>query len=146
MLFSWHGGFSELKGTPENNWRWCSQTGELVINNEAGPSKRIKLEMSLRTGYEEPANLRFTGSLFSEQLKINSASTFFSKTVIVPPGRHLVRFACDAKRIEAPTDRRVLVFGVDNFRLVEEHRASQENTKVQLKYIPTITTTTTTDR
>jgi phosphoglycerol transferase len=115
----WTAGCSSLEGEAEVNWRWCSSAGELVINNALNQERRIRLEMGLATGYEEPANLTLSGDLISEQLKINIKPTVYSKILTLPPGRHTLRFACDAKLLYAPSDGRSLVFKVMNFSLQE---------------------------
>jgi phosphoglycerol transferase len=115
----WTGGFSGLEGTADLNWHWCSSEGELVINNSLKEDRKLKLEMGLATGYEELANLSLDGDLMSEKLKINVRPTPFSKTITIPPGRHSIRFTCDAKRVDAPLDKRSLVFKVINFSAEE---------------------------
>jgi len=119
LTTEWTGGFSGLEISAENNWHWCSSQGELVIDNTLGEERKLKLEMSLATGYEELANLSLDGPLVSEKLKINMKPTAYSKTITLPPGRYVIRFACDAKRIHAPSDKRSLVFKVENFSLQE---------------------------
>lgn len=115
----WTGGFSGLESSAELNWRWCSSEGELVINNALNEERKLKLEMDLATGYEELANLSLDGPLISEKLKINMKPTVYSKSITVPPGRYVIRFACDAKQVYAPLDSRSLVFKVMNFSLQE---------------------------
>jgi hypothetical protein len=115
----WTTGCSTLEGEAELNWRWCSSAGELVINNPLDQERRVRLEMGLATGYEEPANLTLSGDLISEQVKINMNPAAYSKMLTLPPGRHVIRFACDAKLLYAPTDGRSLVFKVMNFNLQE---------------------------
>ncbi len=73
----------------------------------------------MRTGHEEFSHLRLDSPWFSEDLTVNAVGRFFSKTAVIPPGRHVIRFMCDAKKINAPDDPRVLVFRVMNFRLKE---------------------------
>ena len=75
--------------------------------------------MALATGYEEFANLSIAGPSIWEQLKINKNPLTYSKTITVPPGRHVIRFNSDAKRVDSPTDSRLLVFKVINSRLEE---------------------------
>ena len=115
----WTAGCSALEGQAELNWRWCSSAGELVINNALNQERRVRLEMGLATGYEEPANLTLSGDLISEQLKINIKPTVYSKMLTLPPGIHTLRFVCDAKLLYAPSDGRSLVFKVMNFSLQE---------------------------
>lgn len=115
----WTGGFSGLEGTDDLNWHWCSSEGELVINNSLKEDRKLTLEMGLATGYEELANLSLDGDLISEKLKINVRPTAYSKIITIPPGRHSIRFTCDAKRVDAPLDKRSLVFKVINFSVQE---------------------------
>jgi phosphoglycerol transferase len=115
----WTKGFSGVETTDDLNWRWCSSEGELVINNGLKKARTIKVDMGLATGYEELANLTLDGDLVWEKLQINSKPTAYSKTLTIPPGRHSIRFTCDAKRVDAPLDKRSLVFKVMNFRLQE---------------------------
>ena len=117
LLLQWKGGFSSLEGTPRSNWRWCSSKGELSILNLR--ERKVLIEMVLATGHQEFSNLKIDGPWFSETLNVNAAAKFFSKAVLIPPGRHVIRFVSDARRVNAPRDPRVLVFKVGNFRLTE---------------------------
>lgn len=119
VLTSWRLGFSGLEGTPENNWRWCSSKGELVLVNSSRKEKDILIEMAIFTGYKEYSNLKIEGDLLSENLNVNSDGTFFSKRFILKPGKYVIRFSSDAKRVDAPNDPRFLVFRIANFRLKE---------------------------
>ena len=113
----WTGGCSDLESSADTNWRWCSSEGELVLNNTLNEERKIKLEMGLATGYEEPANLTLAGPSIWEKLRVNMKPTVYSKTITLPPGRHVIRFGCDAKRVDTPLDSRSLVFKVMNFSL-----------------------------
>ena len=119
LILEWTGGCSDLEGSAQLNWHWCSSQGELVIDNPLGEERKFKLEMGLATGYEELANLSLDGTLISETLKINIKPTAYVKMVTVPPGHHVIGFSCDAKRVHAPWDSRSLVFRVINFSLEE---------------------------
>ena len=119
LILEWTGGCSGLEGSAKLNWHWCSSQGELVIDNPLVEERKFKLEMSLATGYEELANLSLDGTLISETLKINMKPTAYAKAITVPPGRHVIGFACDATRVHAPWDSRSLVFRVINFSLEE---------------------------
>ncbi|HVQ36054.1 MAG TPA: hypothetical protein VMS31_00880, partial [Pyrinomonadaceae bacterium] len=119
LVPEWTKGCSSMETGADINWRWCSAEGEAVINNPLNYDRRVRLEMALATGYEETANLSISGDLVSEQLKINSKPTPYSKILTVPPGQHAIRFACDAKLVYAPSDSRPLVLKVVNFGLQE---------------------------
>lgn len=119
VLFSWQNGFYDLEGTPENNWRWSSAEGELRIYNYSKGDKKVAIQMSLISGYDDFSNLKIEGCSVTENIKINSQGKSFSKTVIIPPGNNLIKFSCDANRVDAPNDPRDLVFRVVNFKLTE---------------------------
>jgi phosphoglycerol transferase len=119
LALQWTGGFSDLETAGDLDWRWCSSSGELVFENPLDREKKIKLTMGLATGYGEFANLSLDGSLISQKLKINMQPTDFSQIIVLPPGRHVIRFTCDARQVNAPLDPRVLVFKVLNFRFEE---------------------------
>lgn len=119
VIFSWKNGFYGLEGTPENNWRWSSADGELSIYNYSQENKKVIIQMSLTSGYDDFSNLKIEGSSFTENLKINNKGKFFSKTVIISPGTNLIKFSSDANRVDAPSDPRDLVFRVVNFKFKE---------------------------
>lgn len=115
----WQGGFSGFEGSTENNWRWCSSQGTLVLDNPSDKERTFILNVSFSTGYPELSNLKIKSDLFSENLKINSTTVFFSKKIIVSPGRYEITFTSDAKRVDALLDPRFLVFRVWNFNIKE---------------------------
>jgi len=119
LMVEWAGGFSDLETAAEINWRWSAAAGDLIINNTLDEERKIKLDMALSTGYPEFANLSLEGDLLSEKLKINVNPIPYSKTISLPPGHHVIHFACDAKQVDAPLDKRSLVFKVLNFRFEE---------------------------
>src|SRR4030095_3729320 len=117
ITVDWLGGFSHIEATPQDNWRWCSSSGELLITNSSRQNKTASLEMLLATSVE--ANMFLRGPDFSQDLKVGTTPVPFSRTAIIPPGTYSIKFASDAKRVHAPNDPRVLVFKVLNFQLRE---------------------------
>ena len=116
LMLDWRGGFSGLESSPEKNWRWCSSEGELHFSNPSQQSRRVSLEMSFVSGYEEFADLTISG-LVSDQLKTNTSPVAYSKTITVPPGDSVIKFASNGRRLHAPLDPRVLVFRIENFKM-----------------------------
>jgi len=113
VLFEWKS--SSLEGTKENNWRWLSNEAELEVNNTSDVEKEILIEMGLETGFDESSSLRIESDLLNDSIEINSLGNLYYKKIKVPPGKHIISFYSDAKRIEAPLDTRVLIFKVTNF-------------------------------
>jgi phosphoglycerol transferase len=118
LMLDWKGGFSGLESGDGKTWRWCSSEGELRIYNTLERPRPVSLEMWFVSGHEQPADL-FLSGLISEQLKVNSTPSFYSKTVTAPPGESVISFRSTAKRVDAPLDPRFLVFRIENFKLTE---------------------------
>ena len=116
LTLDWRGGFSGLESLPEKTWRWSSGEGELHFHNPSQKARRVTLEMSFVTGHEEFADVSISG-LVSDHLKANANSVFYTKTMTVPPGESVIKFACNGRRVDAPLDPRVLVFRVENFKM-----------------------------
>ena len=118
IRLDWRGGFSNLESSPEKTWRWSSSEGELYIYNTSQRSRRVSLEMSFVSGYEQFDDLIISG-LISDQLKTNYTPIFYSKTITVPPGTSTIKFVSSGRRVDAPLDPRVLVFRIENFKMQE---------------------------
>jgi phosphoglycerol transferase len=119
ILYTWSGGFSSLEGNPEANWRWCSNSGQLRIINKSSKERQVSLRMGISTGYTEQAKLSIKSDILNEVLVVNSIETEYIKNLTIPPGNHVIEFLCDARRVDAPSDPRYLVFRINNFRIDE---------------------------
>jgi len=117
----WQGGFSVLEGTVENNWRWCSSQGTLIIDNHSNKDREFVISATFYTGYPAWSDLRMESDLLSENLQINDRGYAYEEEIIIPPGDHSINFNCDAGRIILPSDSadlRVLVFSTGNFNIL----------------------------
>jgi phosphoglycerol transferase len=119
VMLDWLGGFSVLEGTPQDNWRWCSSKGDLSISNPSRRERVFKLEMTVSTGYLEPSQLHMSSPWFDHVIAVTATGQAYSKVFALPPGRHVIRFQCNGKRVEAPGDPRTMVFRVHQFQLTE---------------------------
>ncbi|MEP7340707.1 MAG: hypothetical protein ABI977_23455 [Acidobacteriota bacterium] len=119
LILVWAEGCSELEGPADSTFRWCSSVGELEVTNGAPQSKQIKLETAFST--ENDATLRISGDLLNEELKTGQKPLPFSKTFTIPPGKHVIHFRSDARRVLAPGDFRYLVFKMSNFKMAAEN-------------------------
>jgi phosphoglycerol transferase len=120
LNLSWRGGFSDLEVGPGKAWRWCSSEGELQIDNTSQLTRRVLIQMSFSSGHQEYSDLSISSLLFTEKLRINANPTPYSKTIDVPPGQHVVKFVCNAARVNAPLDPRNLVFKIEDFNFREQ--------------------------
>lgn len=116
---AWGHSFSSLERFGDTTWRWCSSSGELRLINSSGTQRTVVISMSFATGHREPASLNVTAAGFSEQLTVSQENSPYAKAVTLPPGTTIIKFTCDAKRVDAPWDKRTLVFRVDNFTVKE---------------------------
>jgi 2-polyprenyl-3-methyl-5-hydroxy-6-metoxy-1,4-benzoquinol methylase len=117
LIFKWSDGFFDLEGNSEVNWRWCPTEGQLVLLSRK--KTRVKLQMEFATGYPEQATLTIKGDFLNEKLNVNNVATAYYKELVVPPGNNVIKFKCDAKRLNASSDSRYLVFRVNNFKISE---------------------------
>jgi phosphoglycerol transferase len=116
LMIEWTGGFSGLEVSPAKSWRWCSSEGELRFSNTSQHARKVNLEMSFASGYQEYDDLIMSG-VISEQIKTNASPTPYSKTITLPPGESVIKFTSTAQRINAPLDPRILVFRIENFNM-----------------------------
>lgn len=117
LLVFWRKDFYGVETSPEGSWHWCGPTGTIEIENTMARARQVTLQMSVSGA--NAGNLQITGPLFSENLQVTPATIPITKSFSIPPGRHALRFTCDARSAAAPRDPRVLVFRVNNFKLEE---------------------------
>jgi hypothetical protein len=118
-LTEWLDGFSSSEGTQENNWRWCSAEGTIVINNTSNSDRKYIISAMFYTGYPDESYLTIESTLLNDTVKINNSGYSYTKEIIVQPGSHGIIFRCNAKRVEAINDLRFLVFNMTNFQIQE---------------------------
>jgi hypothetical protein len=56
--------------------------------------------------------------VLSEQLEVSSEPKSLSQWILIPPGRTVMRFRCDAPALAIPNDPRRFVFRLLNLELV----------------------------
>ena len=110
----WKEGFYNTELIFGGKWRWCDKQGTLIINNPTSEARETRLSMALITDWSDHSNLRLESDLFSEVLKINNKETVFEKRILLPPGKHAIKFSSDAKPANnAPGDTRKLFFRIN---------------------------------
>jgi hypothetical protein len=112
----WGRGFYDLEGNPENNWRWCGPDGEISVINNTKEAKRFSLNMTAYTTFAEKSRLTVESDFFSKEYAVSSKGAEIAIDAMVKPGIHSMRISCDSERVAAPSDPRVLVFRILNFR------------------------------
>jgi phosphoglycerol transferase len=118
---AWRKGFYHLENSAaEGSWRWSCGKGEMVLHNPRSESKRITFRLRFANASQTPAHLRLEGGLLSESLDFDKNGVPFERTLIVPPGDHVIRMQCEGPKVQSDDDFRILVFRICNFQYWEE--------------------------
>ncbi len=121
IIITWKSGFYPLESNSISSWRYGSSHSIIEIINPYKDDQIINIDTIFVTGYPENSKLSISGDIISADLIINNSGTVFNRTLTIPPGKHLIEFTCDAKRIYAPNDPRYLVYSVTNFHVDAEN-------------------------
>ena len=116
IALHWSGGFSQREGTDEANWRWCSESGLLTMKNDSPATQRIRVSMTATSADPEPANLKIRSTVWTEDVKLDSAGKVIEREFDLPPGAHTIALDCDGRPANSADTRR-LVWRIDNFRV-----------------------------
>jgi phosphoglycerol transferase len=120
----WTNGFFPAETNPGGNpelWRWCGAAqGVFTLNNPAGYPQRVRITFSAGSYKAGDWHLTLDGLGLSETTPISVAMTRVERVVVVPPGTHTVRLACDAT--PSTIGGRTLVFRVadDSFQTLPD--------------------------
>lgn len=117
VTVDWGSGFYGLEADNTENWRWASQQGKVIINNASNVTRKITIEMILKTGYPSNSDLFIKSDLLNETVKVNYTGLYYKKEMDIPPGKHFMTFESTSERIISQGDTRNLVFRVINFKL-----------------------------
>lgn len=117
VITLWKEKCSGLEGDKEYNWRWCGSEGKLVLHNFGKENRKIKLNTTFSTGYEENSTLNIKSTTWKEKLIIDGHGKNIEKVLIIPTGDTVIYLTSNAERLIAETDPRELVFRVINFTL-----------------------------
>jgi hypothetical protein len=101
---------------------WCGPSGQMVFVNRSDRTITVEARMRFRTTFDEAGRLRIRGGEFwSDELEIDSDERppEYVRTLVIPPGRHSVRFRCTPLASILPNDSRNELFIVQDFKLTE---------------------------
>ncbi len=122
LLVLWLKGFNCYEPVGYE-WRshWCGRSGEVVFVNRSDRTLTVVARMQFRTIFKNTARVRITGAVWSDELEIgpDDHPAEYTTRLVLPPGRHTVRFRCTPAVSVLPTDSRDELFTVNNFKLTE---------------------------
>lgn len=122
LLVLWLKGFNCYEPVGYE-WRshWCGKSGQMVFVNRSDRTIAVVAKMQFRTVFKNTAWLRISGGIWGDEFEIGPADrpTDYAVRLVIPPGRHAVRFRCTPAVSVLPTDSRNELFTLNNFKLVE---------------------------
>ncbi len=113
-------GFYFLEGDSSLNWRWADREALLRVKNVTERPREVTIDFSLATEWETKSSLKLEGDLVKETLEISAEPVHFRKKLLVPPGKHFIKFVSDAELRDAPGDPRSMFFRVINFQILDK--------------------------
>lgn len=93
--------------------------GEVAFVNPSDRPRTLRLEMVVRTQWDEPGDLRIDGAVWAERFSVNKDSPLRTATVTVPPGTHVVRFHFRPPAGKTTTSNRRHLYTVALFRTTQ---------------------------
>jgi hypothetical protein len=100
--------------------RWCGPRGTAVFVNPTDRPRAFRVEAVFRTKYPEFSDLRIDGGpVWTERFPIHNESPKTSRVIVVPPGRHSVRFRGRLPDQHVHEEARRLTFFVAQWTMTE---------------------------
>ena len=112
--FRWFGGIFPPDGSAENNVRWSSGVGELVLYNFSREVQPVRLSMTLGTPAHDTARVHIQYPGFEESFVAGLSHVNHTKTLLLQPGETTIKFTSTGKPF-LNGDPRMIVFGIFNF-------------------------------
>jgi hypothetical protein len=127
VTLAWHSGFSGFPVVQGGDWLWGDASGKLDVVNSSDRPRTVTLDMHLSTASGRPARLFLDGTLFDDEVPLAGPPQPYVRTVVVPPGRHVVTFGCDGPAVRVPGVSAKFVFCVTHFQMTEEPGAGADS-------------------
>jgi len=116
VLLSWQNGFSPPDPKAGSPSRWCYSFGRLNIINPSERAKSVTLNMAFRADAPGDFQITIEGALLADQFSVNEQADRFTRPLIIPPGKHTLRFRGETG---GEGERRGIVFKVEDFEIKE---------------------------
>ena len=126
LVTLWMKGFLSFEPTGlEDRQHWGQESAELVLFNRSDEPVEVTLRMKFKTTFKGEALLKVDSTLrtpgggaWADEVAIaaDPRPPEYKRVVVVPPGRHAVRFHCEPDGPVLPTDSRRLMFQVRDYR------------------------------
>jgi phosphoglycerol transferase len=110
-------GFYEEERDAVKIWRWCRKRGRLVLVNSLNVRRKVRLAMSIQTGYQLPQTIHISGPEIDDYPSVALLGDYARDVVVPPNGQAVINFSCNCKRAADP---RSVYFGVLNVKVTDE--------------------------
>jgi phosphoglycerol transferase len=111
LLLDWRDGFFEEEHDGDAAFRWCSNDGEIRIDNGAAQARTATLDMTLYVA-RPPARVVIDGDLISAAFDVPPDGVHLTRTFPIAPGHHVMRIHASGPALRPEHDPRALVFRV----------------------------------
>ncbi len=112
----WGEGFSVEERNATDYWHWCDSEGYLYLHNRSSQSATVIFSAQLVTPGDTTTAIKIDSDILTDTLTNQTNQYAYQKQLVVPPGRHKIKFSTTAKQLSTPDPRRIF-FGVYNYRL-----------------------------
>jgi phosphoglycerol transferase len=120
LYVEFRSGFLPMEGNQDDNIRFCTSQGELVVTNFTDKDRTITIDATFETGYNDLSLLKIESSLVTETLIVNGTGNHYVKELTVPPGKHIIKLSCDAQSVYFPQYQKDIIFAILNFQMTEK--------------------------
>jgi hypothetical protein len=115
----WLEGFCSHKD-PGYEWtqRWGGPKCTALFVNPTNETKTIISTFRISTDMKDPGRLVIDGGdIWKDDLEISRTSPAITRTFVIPPGRHVVKFVATPPESHIPTEHRRLTFVINGLKL-----------------------------
>jgi phosphoglycerol transferase len=114
-LVMWRDGFYGEERDALDSWRWARSRATLALVNRSRRAQDVRLRMLVTPNVGGTAVLR--SPLFEKPIRVERNDPLVERKLMLPPGRHEIRFESDAPRLTPANDFRELAFQVRGLEL-----------------------------
>jgi hypothetical protein len=119
VTVAWHPGICRFPAG-RGDWLWGATSATLDIVNASARPRSVTWNMEVVTVSGRPARLFLDSPLLTDVIAVSAAPQRYTRTLTVPPGRHVIALACDGPAIGLPWMWGArFAFVVTDFRMTE---------------------------
>jgi phosphoglycerol transferase len=114
----WEEGFYGFETQNNDIWQWSKKTSKMSLDNSFGYDKKVQITMIVET--TTGSNITINSDLFNDTIVATSQTTRYTRTFVLPKGKHDLIFSTNGTRIITDKDPREMYFRLINFDITEQ--------------------------